>query len=236
MVAVSAARAAGSRLPAMALGGAGLDLGGQLADAQRAAGVARLGARPRHVDLPDRADGRQHRRRGRCCGARWRASRRCAPACRARPLSALVLLVLLRGRRVEGQAEEDLTPHPVFRSPTPAHEIHPDEGPVMVTIDYVVDPDDAAAFTELMQRKPAQRGCAKARCHGACSATAPTRATRSSTSSTNRGSSTCAASTASPPPRCCCTTAGGRSTAGMRRRRCRGSSGRGCRAASSTST
>lgn len=72
-------------------------------------------------------------------------------------VSALVLLVLLRGRRVEGQAEEDLTPHPVFRSPTPAHEIHPDEGPVMVTIDYVVDPDDAAAFTELMRESRRSR-------------------------------------------------------------------------------
>ena len=49
----------------------GLDRGRQLADGGGAARAARLGARARHVDLPDGADGRQ-RRSARRCGARWR--------------------------------------------------------------------------------------------------------------------------------------------------------------------
>jgi hypothetical protein len=49
-------------VPAMVVHGHGLDLGGQFADRRRPAGHARLGARTRHVDLPDGADGRLGRR------------------------------------------------------------------------------------------------------------------------------------------------------------------------------
>ena len=54
---------------------------------------------------------------------------------------------------VEGAAEEDFSPAP---SPNtglgePAFEIGPDDGPVMVTIEYLIDPARAEAFAEVMQ-------------------------------------------------------------------------------------
>ncbi len=57
----------------------GLDLGGQLAHHLGPARAAGLGARARHVDLPDGDDGQQRRWLPRC-GARWRPSPACAPA------------------------------------------------------------------------------------------------------------------------------------------------------------
>jgi len=68
--------------------------------------------------------------------------------------AAFGVLVLLATRRlsVEGGAEPDFSPAPVRPAPEPAFAIGPDEGPVMVTLEYQIDPARATTFTEVMQR------------------------------------------------------------------------------------
>ena len=54
---------------------------------------------------------------------------------------------------VEGGADIDFTPAPVpGAAPDPAQHIGPEEGPVMVTLEYQIDPGRADAFAEVMQR------------------------------------------------------------------------------------
>ena len=63
--------------------------------------------------------------------------------------------VLLATRRlsVEGGVEIDFTPATLMRgAPDPAQDIGPEEGPVMVTLEYQIDPERAAAFADVMQR------------------------------------------------------------------------------------
>ena len=63
-------------------------------------------------------------------------------------------LVLLATRRrvAVGATDEDLSPADVTgRMPPPEIEIRPDEGPVMVTIEYLIDPARAADFNVVMQ-------------------------------------------------------------------------------------
>jgi quinol monooxygenase YgiN len=64
------------------------------------------------------------------------------------------LLVLLGTRRlsVEGGADIDFTPSPTVVAPEPAQEVGAEEGPVMVTLEYQIDPAQAEAFSEVMQR------------------------------------------------------------------------------------
>lgn len=65
-------------------------------------------------------------------------------------LGALVALVLVRRKRVGGMREIDLTPvrvWPEFASSLP---IDNDQGPVMVSIEYRIDPARAEEFTEFM--------------------------------------------------------------------------------------
>ncbi|MEF7612535.1 MFS transporter [Aquincola sp. MAHUQ-54] len=71
--------------------------------------------------------------------------------------AGLVLLVLLRGKRVESLADDDLTPQRVWASPTPALDIDPHAGPVMVTVAYDIDPADADAFSDLMRESRRSR-------------------------------------------------------------------------------
>jgi MFS family permease len=68
--------------------------------------------------------------------------------------AAFGVLVLLVTRRlsVEGGAGPDFSPAAANRAPEPAYPIGPDEGPVMVTVEYQIDPAQAEAFTEVMQR------------------------------------------------------------------------------------
>lgn len=68
--------------------------------------------------------------------------------------AAFGLLVLLVTRRlsVEGGVEIDFTPASVRPAPEPAFAVAPDQGPVMVTLEYQIDPARAAAFAEVMQR------------------------------------------------------------------------------------
>jgi MFS family permease len=65
------------------------------------------------------------------------------------------VLVLLVTRRVsvEGRAELDFTPAPAAQvAPAPQVEIQPDDGPVMVTVEYQIDPARAAEFAKVMDR------------------------------------------------------------------------------------
>jgi MFS family permease len=64
--------------------------------------------------------------------------------------SMLVFLVLTRGRPLEVPGEDDYTPTHPFREPTTAREVDMNEGPVMVTVEYFVDPARAAEFEAVM--------------------------------------------------------------------------------------
>jgi quinol monooxygenase YgiN len=64
------------------------------------------------------------------------------------------VLVALATRRlsVEGGADLDFSPAAVRGPAEPAFPVGPDEGPVMVTLEYQIDPARAAGFAEVMQR------------------------------------------------------------------------------------
>lgn len=63
-----------------------------------------------------------------------------------------LVLLLTRKLSVEGGEDEDLTPaRPAGLVATPVFEPHPDAGPVMVTVEYRIDPQRAAAFHAVMQ-------------------------------------------------------------------------------------
>ena len=64
----------------------------------------------------------------------------------------VVVLSVTRKLSVEGGADVDFTPAAVNRAPEPAFAIGADEDPVMVTVEYQIDPVQAAAFSEVMQR------------------------------------------------------------------------------------
>ena len=64
----------------------------------------------------------------------------------------VVVLVLTRRLTVEGGAEIDFTPAPPRSAPSPSDTVGPDEGPVMVTLEYQIDPARAADFADVMQR------------------------------------------------------------------------------------
>ncbi len=67
-------------------------------------------------------------------------------------LFGLLVLVAMRRYSVEGHGEPDFTPAPVRSVPQPAVPVGPEDGPVMVTIEYQIDPARAADFAEVMQR------------------------------------------------------------------------------------
>jgi MFS family permease len=64
----------------------------------------------------------------------------------------LLVLVLTRKLTVEGGADLDFSPAAARAAPEPAFPIGPEEGPVMVTLEYQIDPEKAEAFAEVMQR------------------------------------------------------------------------------------
>jgi MFS family permease len=53
---------------------------------------------------------------------------------------------------VEGGADIDFSPAAARSAPEPAHAVAADAGPVMVTVEYQIDPARAAGFAEVMQR------------------------------------------------------------------------------------
>jgi MFS family permease len=60
--------------------------------------------------------------------------------------------LLTRRLSVQGGAELDFTPAPRTSMPEAAIPLEPEEGPVMVTIEYQIDPVRAADFAAVMQR------------------------------------------------------------------------------------
>jgi quinol monooxygenase YgiN len=64
----------------------------------------------------------------------------------------LVVMLLTRRLSVGGLEDEDLTPAaPAGQPAPPAIDISPEEGPVMVTVEYLIDPSRAQAFHAVMQ-------------------------------------------------------------------------------------
>jgi MFS family permease len=68
--------------------------------------------------------------------------------------AALGLLVWVSTRKlsVEGGADIDFSPATMRTAPEPAHAVGAEEGPVMVTLEYQIDPAQAEAFAQVMQR------------------------------------------------------------------------------------
>ncbi|MEP7262835.1 MAG: MFS transporter [Usitatibacter sp.] len=64
--------------------------------------------------------------------------------------SLLVALGFTRHRVLEGKQEEDHTPTHPFQEPVPAEPIEPRDGPVMVTLEYLVDPARRPEFESIM--------------------------------------------------------------------------------------
>ena len=60
--------------------------------------------------------------------------------------------LLTRRLSVQGGAELDFTPAPLAALPESAIPVEPEEGPVMVTVEYQIDPARAAEFAAVMQR------------------------------------------------------------------------------------
>jgi hypothetical protein len=64
-----------------------------------------------------------------------------------------LVLLLTRKLSVVGGEDEDHSPaRPGSAAPTPLVEPQADEGPVMVTVEYLVDPSRAADFIEIMEQ------------------------------------------------------------------------------------
>ena len=64
-----------------------------------------------------------------------------------------LVLLLTRHHGAGGVVDEDLTPTPVGpTAPPPVIDIGPNEGPVMVTIEYLIDPTQAESFAAVMQQ------------------------------------------------------------------------------------
>ena len=64
----------------------------------------------------------------------------------------LAALLLTRRLSVEGGADLDFTPAAVRPATEPAQAVGPEEGPVMVTLEYQIDPARTTDFAEVMQR------------------------------------------------------------------------------------
>jgi hypothetical protein len=64
-----------------------------------------------------------------------------------------LVLLLTRKLSVDGGEDEDHSPaRPGSAAPAPLVEPQPDEGPVMVTVEYLIDPSRAADFIEIMEQ------------------------------------------------------------------------------------
>ena len=64
---------------------------------------------------------------------------------------ALLCLAYSRRRSLEAVAPEDLTPTDQIKSPDTALQIAPDDGPVIVTVEYRIAPENTEAFLAVMQ-------------------------------------------------------------------------------------
>jgi MFS family permease len=71
-------------------------------------------------------------------------------------VTLLVGLALTYKRTLEGESE-DLTPTHPFPEPVPAREVDPADGPVMITLEYKIDPARAAEFESIMAESRSAR-------------------------------------------------------------------------------
>ncbi|MFC6671953.1 MFS transporter [Marinobacterium aestuariivivens] len=71
--------------------------------------------------------------------------------------AALLVLLLVRRIQLESDAGPDLTPEPFWDMPETTLPIAPHQGPVMVQIEYRIDPGQADAFKALMQESRRSR-------------------------------------------------------------------------------
>ncbi len=54
--------------------------------------------------------------------------------------AAVAMVLLLSRRKIGADGEVDLTPTQLLREPEPAWEVGHDQGPVLVTVEYRIDP------------------------------------------------------------------------------------------------
>ncbi|WP_140628505.1 MFS transporter [Methylibium rhizosphaerae] len=62
-----------------------------------------------------------------------------------------LVLLLTRGLTLQGGADEDFSPARPANDPMPAIDVRADDGPVLITIEYRIDPANAEAFAAVMQ-------------------------------------------------------------------------------------
>jgi MFS family permease len=67
-------------------------------------------------------------------------------------LFGLLVVGVLRRAKLEGLPDPDFTRQPLAQPLEPAQAVADDDGPVMVTVEYLIDPARAAEFAEVMQR------------------------------------------------------------------------------------
>ena len=72
-------------------------------------------------------------------------------------IAAATGTVALRRFKVGGRAEEDLTPVGLWKEPEVAIPLEPDQGPVLITVEYQIDPARAAEFAEVMRESRRSR-------------------------------------------------------------------------------
>jgi MFS family permease len=66
--------------------------------------------------------------------------------------AGLVALLATRHLSLQGGQGEDLSPAPAQPVPEPAIDFEPEQGPVMVTVEYLIDPVRAPAFSAVMEQ------------------------------------------------------------------------------------
>jgi hypothetical protein len=66
-------------------------------------------------------------------------------------IAALLVVVALRNFNVGGRADEDLTPARIWKAPELAIPVEPEQGPVLVTIEFHIDPARRAEFIAVMR-------------------------------------------------------------------------------------
>lgn len=71
--------------------------------------------------------------------------------------AAVAMVLLLSRRKIGADGEVDLTPTQLLREPEPAWEVGHDQGPVLVTVEYRIDPALAEAFRAVMRESRANR-------------------------------------------------------------------------------
>jgi len=71
--------------------------------------------------------------------------------------SLLAALALTRGRVLEGAQEEDLTPTHPWQEPEAVLPIELEDGPVMITLEYIVDPERRGEFETIMAETRSSR-------------------------------------------------------------------------------